>query len=175
MLKLTARRVVTEKTPGMYGDGDGLYLCVAPGGSKSWILRATVKGRLTPKGKPYRVEVGLGPVSMVSLAEARIAAGPLRKLARQGTNPLDEKRREKLTFAEAASRVYAELLPTWRNRKHAETWISTVENYANPIIGNRPIETVGTGDVHQVLAPIWTEKHETAKRLKQRMLNVTHN
>jgi hypothetical protein len=95
MPKLTARKVETIREPGMYGDGDGLYLCVAKGGSKSWILRATIKGRRTAAGGPYRVEVGLGSADVVPLADARRAALPLRQAARQGVNPLDERSGER--------------------------------------------------------------------------------
>ena len=172
MPKLTSRKVETVKEPGMHGDGEGLYLNVASGGSKSWILRATVKGRLTPNGKPYRVEIGLGPVSLVTLAEARAAATPLRKLARQGINPLDEKRRELLTFHEATQRVYQELLPTWRSPKHGKLWLSSFENHVFPKIGNWKIETIGTAEVLSVLTPIWTETNDTARRMKQRLALV---
>ncbi|MCB1470488.1 MAG: integrase arm-type DNA-binding domain-containing protein [Rhizobiaceae bacterium] len=172
MTKLSARKVDALKLPGRYGDGGGLYLHVAPGGSKSWVLRATVKGRMTPEGNPYRVEIGLGSVELVSLAEAREAALPLRKLARDGVNPLDEKRRETLTFKDAAERVHKQLLPTWRNKKHAETWLATVETYAFPTLGGRFLESIGTADILALLSPIWTEKHETAKRLKQRLSSI---
>ncbi len=172
MPKFTDRSARGRLKPGMHSDGRGLYLHVAPSGARSWILRATVKGRATASGTPYRVEVGLGSLDDVGVKEAREKAAPLRTLARQGINPLDEKRRERLTFAEAAKRVHEELLPTWRNRKHAETWLATVENYANPKFGKCPIEDVSTADVLSVLSPIWTEKHETAKRLKQRLSTV---
>ena len=43
--KLSARRVATETKPGMYADGNGLYLQIAKGGSKSWIYRFMLRGR----------------------------------------------------------------------------------------------------------------------------------
>jgi integrase len=162
---LTTLKVKSLKQRGMlYGDGDGLYLRIGPTGGKSWILRTAVYG----KRKSY----GLGSVKLVPLAEAREKARALRKIAREGGDPDVIRKRESMTFAEAAKRVHANLLPTWRNKKHAETWISTVENYANPVFGQRPIHSVGTSDVLKVLSPIWTEKHETAKRLKQRLGTV---
>jgi len=164
VVKLTTRKVSTTKEPGMHGDGDGLYLHVSKAGAKSWILRTMVHAR--------RRDIGLGSASLVSLAEARENARVLRKIARSGLDPLAHRQREKLTFAEAASRVHANLLPTWRNAKHAETWLSTIVIYANPSFGSRPIDTVTTADVLKVLQPIWTEKHETAKRLKQRLSTV---
>ncbi len=172
MNNLTARKVQTVKEPGMYSDGLGLYLCVAPGGTRSWILRTTVKGRRTANGNPYRVEIGLGSATDVSLAMAREEASPLRLLARKGVNPLDERKREMLTFEEAARRVYEGLLPTWKNDKHAQTWWSTVDKHANSRFGSRPIESITSADVLEALGPIWVERHETAKRLKQRLSSV---
>ena len=156
----------------MHADGEGLYLCVAKGGTKTWIVRATIKGQLTKGGKPKRIEYGLGSVSLLSLAEAREQARPIRAMARRGEDPVAVRKKESLTFEQAAKRVHANLLPTWRNKKHAETWLSTIENYANPQFGQRPIETVTAADVLGVLTPIWTSKHETAKRLKQRLSTV---
>lgn len=161
MPKLTAVKVKSIKEPGMHGDGGGLYLRVASTGAKSWILRTVVHGR--------RRDLGLGSAALVTLAEARETARRLRKIAREGGDPDSERKRESMTFEEAARRVHAQLLPTWKNRKHAETWLSSVETYVFPVFGKRPIETVGTADVLRVLAPIWASKPETAKRLKQRL------
>ena len=52
MTALTAARVKALTKPGMHNDGRGLYLRVAPGGSKGWMLRATIDGR--------RRDLGLG-------------------------------------------------------------------------------------------------------------------
>ena len=43
--KLTALAVRRISKRGMHGDGHGLYLQVAEGGSKSWVLRYKVNGR----------------------------------------------------------------------------------------------------------------------------------
>ena len=71
--------------PGRHADGNGLYLFVQPSGTRSWIQRLVVRGR--------RRELGLGSVRLVSLAEAREKALANRKLAREGGDPLAEKRR----------------------------------------------------------------------------------
>lgn len=172
MPKLTNLKVRKTQKPGVYADGNGLYLNVAVGGSKTWVFRGTVKGRVTPSGNPYRTEIGLGSVHVVSLADARDKARELRAMARSGKNPLDEKRKEHLTFEEAARRVYGNLLPTWRNEKHRKVWISSLEGHVFPHIGARPIETVGTAEVLSVLQPIWTSRAETARRVKQRISTV---
>ncbi|SEN37445.1 Integrase [Pseudorhodobacter antarcticus] len=162
--KLTARKVEGLKEPGMHGDGEGLYLCVSVGGTKSWILRTTVYGR--------RRELGLGSATLVSLAEAREEARRLRKVARAGGDPETIRNRETLTFAEAAKRVHKNLEPTWSNPKHAAGWLSAVEAYAFPCFGKRPINKVGTPDILLVLEPIWTTKHETARRVMQRLSTI---
>lgn len=164
MAKLTARRVETVRDRGMYGDGDGLYLRVGPSGAKSWILRTVVHGR--------RRDLGIGSATLVPLVEAREKARVLRKVAREGGDPALIRRRQVLTFKEAAERVHQSLLPTWRSARHGEIWMAALKLYAFPHFGSRPIETVGTADLLRALAPIWTEKHDTARRVKQRLAAV---
>ena len=94
--KALSAAFVRSAPPGRHADGNGLYLFVQPSGTRSWIQRLLVRGR--------RRELGLGSVALVPLAEAREKALVNRKLARQGGDPLAEKRRSQgiPTFAEAA-------------------------------------------------------------------------
>ena len=158
--KLSARKVETAKDAGEYGDGDGLFLLVGPTGSKSWVLRTMVHGK--------RRKFGLGSASLVGLAEARETARELRKVARSGGDPDTLRKRETLTFWEAAQRVHSQLLPTWKNAKHAETWLSTVRTHAKPKFGDRPIEAVNTADVLSVLSPIT----QILQPMHSRMLSI---
>ena len=75
--------------PGMYGDGNTLYLRVAPGGSKHWIQRLTINGK--------RHDIGLGGCGYVTLAQAREAAHENRTIARRGGDPLAVKRQARGT------------------------------------------------------------------------------
>ena len=84
-MNLTARSVASIDTPGRHGDGDGLYLQVAKGGSKSWIFRW--RDRTTGKLR----EKGLGSLSVLTLAEARSAAGAARTVVHAGGDPIAEK------------------------------------------------------------------------------------
>ena len=163
---LTAQFVRTVKEPGKYFDGHGLYLRVEANGSRFWVQRITIRGK--------RCELGLGSPALVSLAEARGKAIDNRKLARDGGDPLQAKRdaRETLTFAEAARRVHEIHKPTWRNAKHAAQFISTLETYAFPRMGKLKVSDVSAADVLAVLTPIWTEKNETARRVRQRIGTV---
>jgi hypothetical protein len=71
MAKLTARTVEAIKVPGRYGDGGGLWLQVTPTGTKSWLLRYMLNGRAR--------SMGLGPLDLISLAEARERARSARR------------------------------------------------------------------------------------------------
>ena len=41
--------------------------------------------------------------------------------------------------------------------------------YANPVLGALPVSEVSSADVLSVLTPIWSSKHETATRVRQRI------
>ncbi|WP_043920340.1 tyrosine-type recombinase/integrase, partial [Jannaschia aquimarina] len=67
---------------------------------------------------------------------------------------------------------HEERLPTFRNAKHGQQWINTLSTYAFPQIGGTAIDRIGQPEVLACLSPIWTSKHETAKRLAQRIKTV---
>src|SRR4051794_9217990 len=95
-VSLTAKAVAAAKHPGTparpirKGDGGGLYLQVAPGGSKSWLFRFTLAGKAR--------EMGLGPMGEpprgVTLAAARLAAAEARGLLRRGVDPIEHRAAE---------------------------------------------------------------------------------
>lgn len=169
--KLTKAQV-PKLNAGRHGDGNGLYLVVDPSGARRWIVRVTVKGQRNSKGQPLRTDFGLGGADIVTLDEARERALEYRRLAKQGLNPRYNAQREIPTFEEIAKQVHIERLPTWKNPKHGQQWINTLRDYAFPKIGRMPVDGVGQPEVLMCLTPIWTEKHETAKRLSQRIKTV---
>ncbi|MBU0726663.1 MAG: integrase arm-type DNA-binding domain-containing protein [Alphaproteobacteria bacterium] len=174
--RLNALAVTHAKTPGMYPDGDGLYLQVAPGGSKSWIFRYRLNGRKTPR------DMGLGPVRLVGLAEARSKAQEARKLLLEKVDPLEQRQQGRaqraadaagtISFRDAAERYIKSKAPGWKNEKHKEQWAATLENYVYPAIGSLPVNLVEVGHVMKILEPIWTVKTETASRVRGRIESV---
>ncbi|CAN0207920.1 unnamed protein product, partial [Chrysoparadoxa australica] len=50
--------------------------------------------------------------------------------------------------------------------------MNTLRDYAFPKIGRMPVDAIGQPEVMMCLAPIWTDKHETARRLAQRIKPV---
>ncbi len=111
----------------------------------------------------------MGSASFVTLGEARDRALEYRRMARQGINPRFQKSQSIPTFEEIAKQAHLERMPKWKNQKHGQQWINTLRDYAFPKIGRMPVDAVGTAEVLMCLSPVWTEKHETARRLSQRM------
>ena len=162
--RLTARKVTTAKA-GKYSDGNNLYLVVSRSGSRKWVLRFTWRGQAK--------EMGLGSASSVSLSSAREKAAVAVGALEAGQNPIAERKRTGGTpiFGEMADKVVAALSPGFRNQKHRAQWKSTLATYAAPL-RKMPVDTVSTDDVLSVLKPIWTEKPETASRVRGRIEKV---
>ena len=79
MGKLTTKEVSALSKPGRYGDGNGLYLVVAPGGSKNWIQRVRIEDKRTDRG--------LGGAGTLTLAQARKTATANLAAIQRGHNP----------------------------------------------------------------------------------------
>lgn len=169
--KLT-KKLVENLGAGRHGDGGGLYLVVDPSGARRWIVRVVVKGQKNKKGAPLRTDFGLGGADVVTLNQARDRALEYRRMAKQGLNPRFNASREIPTFEEVAQQVHIDRMPTWKNAKHGQQWLNTLRDYAFPKIGRMPIDSIDQPEVLMCLSPIWTEKHETAKRLSQRIKTV---
>ena len=162
--KLTAVSIRNARKAGRYADGNGLYLVVDPSGAKRWIQRIVVRGK--------RTDLGLGGLGVVDLAKARDEAQRLRGLARRGVDIMAERRAPRVevpTFEEAARKVHEQHAPTFRNAKHKSQWLTSLATYAFPVFGTRRVDTIVSGDVLRALTPIWTDKRETASRVKQRI------
>ena len=151
---------------GRHADGNGRYLYVQRTGTRSWIQRLVIRGR--------KHELGLGSVHLVSLAEAREQALANRKLARSGGDPLSDKRRAQAvpTFAEAAAAVVEQKQAGWRSPRQAKEGHRSLERFAFPRIGSRPVSEVTSADVLEILSPIWHTKAPTAKSVRQRIRAV---
>lgn len=149
MGRLTPLQIRNLKEPGRYSDGDGLYLEWTGPDKGNWQLRATVNGR--------RRDTGLGSMVLVSLQEARDVAFELRRDIQRGIDPVAQRKRRKLeilSFKAAALRVHAEQKASWKNGKHQDQWITTLESYAFPLLGNRLVNDIEGLLIREVLLPI---------------------
>lgn len=183
--ELTGLAVTKLKKEGSYAVGgvDGLYLRIR-GQSRAWVLCVAMGVRVNALGRtvPRRLYMGLGPYPEISLAEARDKARELRKQIRNGINPLEEKHaykehqavlaNKKKAFRDCAEDVIAIKAKELKNQKHIAQWRSTLETYAYPVIGQKPIAEITKSDLLTILEPIWLTKNETASRLRGRIETI---
>ena len=170
--KLSARQVETIKS-GKHADGGGLYLWVVRPGYKVWTFRYMIDGRAR--------EMGLGPVSDVSLARARELANLAREMVRDKHDPLEAKRgarirREaeaarKMTFRQCADAYAAEHLPKHRNDTHRQQWRSSLD-LASAAFGDLAVGEIDTAHVVKFLEPHWRAIPVSASRTRGRIEKV---
>lgn len=163
MGNLTANMLRGSLEPGRHHDGDGLFLNVTPTGARSWICRVQKNGR--------RRDIGLGSAKKVSLAQARQRSAEVRAQVEAGIDPvLQRKKAEGIpTFREAAAKVFNENNKSWKNKKHRSQWLTSLQTYAFPKIGDIAVSDIESSHVRDVLIAIWLEKNETARRVRQRI------
>ena len=174
--ELSALAVQRLTAPGMHAVGGvaGLYLCVSPSGSRSWIARVNVDGK--------RREMGLGSFPDVSLSIAREKARAARSDTTMGIDPVAHRKearsaRQALkatqkTFADCAKAYIEAHSDSWRNAKHRAQWPATFETYVYPTMGTVLVGEVTQAHVMAVLLPIWKTKTQTATRLRGRIEQV---
>jgi integrase len=168
--RLTALAVKHATKCGLHPDGAGLHLQISRNGSRSWIFRYRMGGR--------RRYCGLGNVEDVSLAQARERAAAARLMLQNNQDPIEAKRGRRaaamltvaraMSFSKAATTYIESHAVSWKP-KHAEQWRTSIDTYANPVLGALPVGEIDTGLVLKVLQPIWTTKTETASRLRGRI------
>jgi len=171
MGKLTALYVSRLKKRGLYGDGGSLYLQISAAGSRSWVFRYRIAGKLR-----YH---GLGSLDTLSLNEAREKAQACRKMRLDGLDPIEEKKRRRtasaleaaraLGFEDCAEQYIAAHRSGWKNVKHAEQWSRTLEMFVYPVFGDLPIADIDVTLILKAIEPIWTKKPETASRVRGRI------
>jgi integrase len=171
--RLTARQVATLSKDGKHADGGGLYLHIRQrDNSRRWIF--LYRHRDTGKLK----EMGFGPAvgpskAGLSLADARRKAAEARTLLFDGIDPLQAKSAAKLkmSFGEFADELVEAIAPGFKNKKHIAQWRMTLKKYAGPL-RSLPLPSITTEHVLQVLQPIWSNKPETASRVRGRIERV---
>lgn len=153
------------------GGVPGLYLQLTPTGGRSWLLR-TVVGKL-------RRDIGLGGFPGITLSQARDKAREVRALIEEGVDPVERRKAAKaalmasqrrgLTFSDAVDRYLDAKLEAFRNPKHRQQWRNTLDSYAKPELGKMLVQDIAVQDVLRVLQPLWSDRTETASRLRGRI------
>jgi integrase len=160
------RRSKPSAKPQRLFDGAGLYLEVAPTGSKLW------RWKYRFDGKEKRLALGIYPV--VSLAEARVKHFDARKVLSSGIDPGEQRKLEKLTRGTRSENSFGAIaleMLAMRAKKNAKSTAvrngRIVEKDLNPHIGNRPISEISAPELLAVLRKM--EKRgavETAHRAR---------
>jgi integrase len=177
--RLNALRVEKLRKPGLYPDGNGVYLQVTLGVDaqprKSWLFRFRMQGRRERR-------MGLGAFPDVSLQQARDKASQARKLCQDGIDPVEARKAARaasalgdarsMTFDQCAKAYITAHRAGWRNVKHAAQWTTTLATYASPVFGALPVQAIDVALVTKALERIWNTKPETASRVRGRMESV---
>ena len=168
---LKANEINKIKQKGIYSDGDGLRLRVDENNNKNWVFRYTMFG----KSK----DMGLGKFPIVTLSDARQKLVNAKKIIYEGKDPIKlkkekqiELKRKSITFKKIRDEFIETFQVEWSNSKHKNQWINTLKTYADPIIGDLAPSEIKTHHVLSILKPIWSSKHETASRVRQRLERI---
>lgn len=123
-----------------FTDAGGLYLEVAPNGSKRWFWK------FYPNGKESRLALGSYPD--VSLKEARAERDKARLTHQSGANPVQQRKASKLAKSTAAGNTFEAVArelhairsaPGGWSAGHAATWLRGLEKDLFPWLGSLPI------------------------------------
>lgn len=180
--------------PGRHADGGNLYLVVDASGARRWLFMFRWEGK--------QREMGLGGIKSAedpraALERGRAAAEAARRLLHSGANPIEAKRQQSAevkatpTFGDFAASYVGTMSPGWRNPKHVAQWKTTLGIVAADVaklrigaqaqskhlaamseLRAKGVDAIETSDIVAVLKPIWSEKPETASRLRGRIESV---
>jgi integrase len=150
----------------MHADGGGLYLCVG-GNSRSWIFRYALNGR--------RRDMGLGPVRLYSLQQARDMAIDLGRRLREGIDPI-EQRRKGMAARQTVRTTFGDVALAYMDAHKAEwaastlrQWNMSLRLHVLPAIGKLPVNEVDTDAVLRALRPTWEKNANTGATIRSRI------
>jgi integrase len=153
----------TRKTRKLF-DGNGMYLEIAPTGSKWWRLKYRIGGR------EKRISLGVYPD--VSVKDARDKRDAARKLIANGIDPSEQRKSQKLAQAVSTANTFEAITREWY-AKHSLMWVpahgerklSRFERDVFPWVGSRPISEISAPELLTLLRRIESRGvQETAKR-----------
>ena len=121
--------------------------------------------------------MGLGPYPVISIEYARKQAHQNQILLYEGEDPLalkqksaqDKQQRLSHLFSDAARAFIERNCDEWTSAVHAKNWASSMERLVYPILDQKPLADLNTGDVLRVIEPLWRDKRSTARKLQGRI------
>lgn len=186
-MRLTKKDIERANKRRRYSDGRGLFLSVSANGRKTWSFcyrlpdpsKDTVKDGKPKKGYRER-EMSLGSIDFMDIDEARDRCVELRRMVRQGTDPMEERDRETRhvirqtrngsTFQQVAERYIDMKKAEWDEGGASEqSWRGSLGKHVYPIIGEMAVDRIDRADIVDLLKPIWAKVPVTATRLLPRL------
>lgn len=186
-MRLTKKDIDRANKRRRYSDGRGLFLSVSANGRKTWSFcfrfpdsskDVVVNGKLK---RGYRErEMSLGSIDFMTIDEARDRTVDLRRLVRQGIDPMVERdretrhavrqRRDGSTFKQVADRYIDMKKAEWdAGGKSEQSWRGSLSKHVYPVLGNTSVDRIDRADIIDLLTPIWTKVPVTATRLLPRL------
>ena len=139
-----------DKVRARLTDGGGLYLEVAPNGSRRWFWKYLFGGK--------EKRLALGSYPGTSLRAARAARDAARKLHQSGTDPAHRRQLDKLagkadaaTSFEAVAREFHAVKTGEWSVAHSTRWLERLEKDVFPWLGKLPLASVTAPQLLQTL------------------------
>lgn len=155
-MKLTdtkAKSAKTLKKDYRLPDGGGLCLFVSSRGGKLWHYRYRFAG----KGKL----MALGAYPEVSLSMARDRHQAARKLLAAGTDPMDQRKADKVAAKTASEYSFRKVAEQWhkhwsvgKSEQHVGVTIRRLERDVFPVIGDKPVTEINVSDLVAVVKAV---------------------
>jgi len=127
-------------------DGNGLFLLVAPTGSKIWRFKYRFQGK--------EKLISLGHYPAVSLKDAREKAADARKILGSGGNPSEARKESKQqlfnTFELVAREWWRKQTGAW-NERYSAKMLNYMEKDLFPYIGSRPVSEIKPSELLPVM------------------------
>ena len=147
------RNAKPQTKPYKISDGEGMFLLIAPSGSKYWRLKYLFAGR--------EKLLALGVYPEVSLGDARERRAQARKALAAGNDPGELKREAKRLKVLKKDNAFETVAREWyEQRKHqwvavySKKMLARLEGHILPKLGQRPITAITAPDILAVLRVI---------------------
>ncbi len=172
-MRLTKKDIEKANKRRKYADGRGLFLSVSANKRKTWAFCYRFPDASARNGYRER-EMGLGSIDDVSIDEARDRAVELRRLVRDGIDPLEDrqrsarqkvrKQRDGTTFEQLAERYIDTKKAEWdAEGKSEQSWRGSLGKHVYPVIGDIRVDRIDRADILDLLRPIWKAKKDGGK------------
>ena len=176
-LKISKAKPQANKTQRLF-DGGGLYLEIAPSGGKWWRLKYRIGGKEKRLSLGVHTAAGSKTVE-VSLEAARKAAGDARQLVRDGVDPSQERKAERVRLAHQSESTFEAVAHEWHGKQsaawvpaHSERVLRRLERYIFPSLGQRPIAEIEAPELLAALRAIEARGKDTTAHLVRQYVGM---